>query len=68
MSITINLTQNEFNILINNIVAYICDFYGECTTCPLDLKEKNETCILIKLEKEMTAPEVTHEIKKENET
>ncbi len=65
MSITVDLTQNEFNILINNIVAYICDFYGECTTCPLDLKGKDETCILIKLEKKMTDPEVTHEFKKE---
>ena len=65
MSITIDLTQNELNVLINNVVAYICDFHGECTTCPLDLKEEGETCILIKLEKNMTDPEVTHEFKKE---
>ena len=67
MSITIDLTQKEFNMLINNIVGYICDFHGECTTCPLDLKAENDTCILIKLEKEMKDPEDIHEFKKETE-
>lgn len=65
MSITVNLTQKEFNTLVYTVSNNICDFHGECTTCPLDLKEENDTCILIKLEKEMKDPEVTDEFKKE---
>ena len=52
MSITINLTKEEFNTLVYSVSNNICDFYGECSSCPLDLKSKDCTCILIKLEKD----------------
>lgn len=52
MSIIISLTKEEFNTLVYSVSNNICDFYGECTSCPLDLKNNNDTCILIKLEKD----------------